>query len=55
MKIWVGKMLEMIGMVVVLSGFIYGFKYNLIKFELGALAVGSAIFIGGWLLEKKAL
>jgi hypothetical protein len=54
MQIWVGKMLELVGMVVVLTGFLYGVKFNLIRFELGALAVGGAIFFVGWLLEKKA-
>ena len=49
-----GKLLELIGMIVVLSGFLFGVKYSLIKFELGALAVGSAVFYLGYLLEKKS-
>jgi len=51
---WMGKLLELIGMMVVLSGFLFGVKYSLIKFELGALAVGSAVFYLGYLLEKKS-
>ena len=54
MRVWLGKLLELAGMMIVLAGFLYGLKYNLVRFELGALAVGSVIFIGGWLLEKKA-
>ena len=52
MKMW-GKLLELIGMVIVLSGFLYGVKFSLMSFELTALFVGSAIFYGGYLLEKK--
>jgi hypothetical protein len=52
MKIW-GKLLELIGMVIVLSGLLYGVKFSLIRFELGALFIGSAIFYGGYLLERR--
>lgn len=53
MKVMVGKMLELVGMVIVLVGFLYGVWFSLIKFELGALAVGSAVFCAGWLLERS--
>ena len=53
MKFWAAKLLQLIGMVVVLTGFLYGIKFSLVRFELGALAIGSAIFYGGWLLEKR--
>lgn len=53
MKVMVGKMLELIGMVIVLVGFLYGVQFSLIKFELGALGIGAAVFYGGWMLEKK--
>jgi len=53
MKTWLGKLLELIGMVVVLSGLLFGMKYSLIKFELSALFIGSAVFTVGWILEKK--
>lgn len=49
-----GKMLEMIGMVIVLVGFLYGVEFSLIKFELTALVVGSAVFYAGWMIEKKS-
>jgi hypothetical protein len=49
-----GKMLELIGMVVVAAGFLYGIQYSLVRFELGALAIGCAIFYIGWLIEKKS-
>jgi hypothetical protein len=48
-----GKFLELIGMVVVLSGFLFGVQFSLIKFELGALFAGGAIFYCGWLMERK--
>jgi hypothetical protein len=48
-----GKFLELIGMVIVLCGFLYGVKFSLMSFELTSLFVGSAIFYGGYLLEKK--
>ena len=51
---WAGKMLELIGMVVVAAGLLYGIGMSLIKFELTALAVGSMVFLAGWLLEKQA-
>jgi len=47
-------MLEMIGMVIVAAGFLYGIGYSLIRFELGALAIGSMVFFVGWLIEKRA-
>lgn len=52
MKIW-AKLLELVGMVVVLCGLLYGVKFSLMSFELGALFIGSAIFYGGYLLEKR--
>ncbi len=51
---WIGKLIELIGMIVVLSGFLFGVKYSLIKFELGSLAAGTAIFYLGYLLEKRS-
>jgi hypothetical protein len=51
---WTGKLLELIGMVVVAAGFLYGIQYSLVRFELGALAIGSAIYYIGWLIEKKS-
>jgi hypothetical protein len=53
MKAFAGKILELVGLMVVLSGFLFGFHYNLVRFELGALAAGCAIFYFGWLLEKR--
>ncbi len=47
-------MLELIGMVIVAAGFLYGIGMSLVKFELTALMIGSMVFIAGWLLEKKA-
>ncbi|MGH9857224.1 MAG: hypothetical protein ACRD4B_05210 [Acidobacteriota bacterium] len=51
---WTGKMLELVGMVVVAAGLLYGLQYSLVRFELGALAIGSLIFYIGWLVERKA-
>jgi hypothetical protein len=48
------KLLELIGMVVVAAGFLYGIQYSLVHFELGALVVGSGIFLIGWFMEKKS-
>ena len=53
MKFYTAKLLQLIGLIVVLTGFLYGWKYNLIRFELGALAIGSLLFYGGWLMERK--
>jgi hypothetical protein len=50
---WIAKMLELIGMVIVLAGLLYGINYSLIKFELNALVIGGMVFCAGWLLEKK--
>ena len=52
MKVF-GKVLELIGMVIVLSGLLFGLQFSLIKFEIGALFAGSAIFYCGWMIEKK--
>lgn len=48
-----GKFLELVGLIVVASGLLFGVQYSLIKFELTALAIGSLIFYIGYLLEKK--
>lgn len=48
-----GKFLELISLIVVASGFLFGVQYSLIKFELAALAIGCLIFYIGYLLEKK--
>ena len=53
MKIWVAKLLELIGLVIVPCGLLYGIQYNLMRFELGAFGVGGVIFLMGWLLERK--
>jgi hypothetical protein len=53
MKVMVGKTMELVGMVIVLVGFLYGIQFSLIKFELGALGIGASVFYAGWLLEKK--
>jgi hypothetical protein len=47
------KMLQLIGLIVVLAGFLYGVQFSLIRFELAALGIGSGIFYVGWLLEKR--
>jgi hypothetical protein len=48
------KLFELIGMVVVAAGFLYGIQYSLIRFELGALVIGGGIFLIGWWMEKKS-
>jgi hypothetical protein len=48
-----GKFLQLVGLIVVASGFLFGIQYSLIKFELAALGIGSLIFYIGWILEKK--
>lgn len=53
MKIWVAKFLELLGMVILLSGLFFGISYSLIKFELAALGIGCLVFYIGWLLEKR--
>lgn len=53
MKLWSAKMLQLIGLLVVLSGLLIGIQQSLIRFELSAFAVGCAIFYAGRLLEKK--
>ena len=53
MKVYAGKLLELIGMIIVLVGFLYGIQFSLIRFELSALAIGGAVFVVGWLIEKK--
>jgi len=49
----IAELIELIGMVIVLCGFIYGIQYSLVKFELSALVIGGAIFCAGWLIERK--
>lgn len=53
MKLWSAKMLQLIGLLVVLSGLLIGIQQSLIRFELTAFVVGCAIFYAGRLLEKK--
>ena len=53
MRFFLGKFLELIGMVVILVGLVGGIQYDfLFKYELYCFAGGCVLFIVGWLLEK---
>jgi hypothetical protein len=54
MKLWGAKMMQLVGLLVVLSGLLIGIQQSLIKFELTAFVIGCAIFYAGRFLEKKA-
>jgi hypothetical protein len=53
MKGWSAKMLQLVGLLIVLSGLLIGIQQSLIRFELTAFVLGTAIFYAGRFLEKK--
>ena len=54
MRFAIGKFLELIGMVTLAIGFIAGVSdKRFFRYEEYCFAIGIAIFIIGWLLERK--
>lgn len=50
---YLGKFLELNGLVILTFGLIRGMRYGDVPGEVRMLAVGVAVFLLGYLLEKK--
>lgn len=55
MAYYLGKFLELNGMVLLGFGLFWGMARDDVKGEIAMLALGAALFLLGYLLEKKAM
>lgn len=55
MVYYLGKFLELNGMVLLGFGLFWGVARDDVKGEIAMLGVGAALFLLGYLLEKKAM
>jgi hypothetical protein len=51
-RIWVAKTLELVGLVLLGMALLVGLNDHDMQSELSGLALGSAVFVVGWLLER---
>jgi hypothetical protein len=49
----IGRVLQVIGMVLLPIGFSYGMFHDDIQLEVRLLFIGGALFFAGWLLARK--
>lgn len=49
----VGRILQIIGMVILPVGLYYGFVRGDVRFEVQLLAIGGFLFILGWIIAKQ--
>jgi len=52
---YLGKFLELNGMLLLGLGLFWGMAREDVKGEIGMLALGAALFLVGYLLEKRAM
>ena len=50
----IGRLLQVIGMIVLPIGLSYGLFYDDVRTEVKLLALGGVCFIVGWMLSKKS-
>ncbi|HEU5179681.1 MAG TPA: hypothetical protein VFW45_02750 [Candidatus Polarisedimenticolia bacterium] len=55
MAYYLGKFLELNGMVLLGLGLFWGMARDDVKGEIAMLALGAAIFLIGYMLEKRAM
>jgi hypothetical protein len=54
MKVRIGRLLQVAGMIVLPAGLIYGLTTGNVRHEVQVLALGGALFLAGRLMEKTA-
>jgi len=53
MSVLAGRLFQLIGMILLPIGLLYGLAKNQIDVEVRLLVVGGAFFLAGWLLARK--
>jgi len=53
MSATVGRLLQLIGMIILPIGLAYGLMKNEIRVEVQLLALGGFLFVLGWILQKR--
>lgn len=54
MNVLLGRFFQLIGMILLPIGLLYGLAKNQIDIEVRLLFIGGAFFVTGWLLARKA-
>jgi uncharacterized membrane protein YgdD (TMEM256/DUF423 family) len=53
MSVLIGRVLQLVGMIVLPIGLLYGLARNEIRTEVQLLAVGGFCFVLGWILARE--
>lgn len=53
MNVLLGRFFQLVGMILLPIGLMYGLAKNLIDIEVRLLFIGGAFFVAGWLLARK--
>ena len=53
MNATIGRLLQLIGMIVLPIGLMYGLARNEIRTEVRLLAIGGFLFVLGWILSRE--
>jgi hypothetical protein len=53
MKVLVGRLFQLIGMILLPIGLMYGLMKNQIDIEVRLLFIGGAFFVAGWLMARQ--
>jgi uncharacterized membrane protein YhfC len=53
MNVLFGRLFQMIGMILLPIGLLYGLAKNQIDIEVRLLFIGAAFFVAGWLLARQ--
>ena len=55
MNILFGRLFQLIGMIILPIGLLYGLVKNQVDLEVRMLAIGGAFFVVGWLMARKRI
>lgn len=53
MSILFGRLFQLIGMIILPIGLLYGLVKNQVDLEVRMLAIGGAFFVAGWLMARQ--
>lgn len=53
MAVLIGRLLQIIGMILLPIGLLYGFAFDEIRTEVKLLALGGFCFVLGWILARE--
>ena len=53
MNVLFGRLFQLVGMILLPIGLMYGLAKNQVDIEVRLLAIGGAFFVAGWLLARR--